>query len=218
MGGTFSSPSVFFISPAHSFLRGEGMNGIFVCMLGAGIVFAALTGRMDQAEQTLLSGGGRALELLVQLCGAYAFFGGLLGILKESGAADRLAGQLEKPMKRLFGFQKGEEAALPDICLNLSANMLGMGGAAAAAGLSAMRTLSAASGHRKTASRAMILFLVINTSSVQLFPASMVALRAQAGAEDPAAVVLPALLATSVSTLVGVGLVKGFLYNRRQSG
>ena len=106
------------------------MNGVFCALMLAGLLYAAATGRPDAAQRALLSGGGEAVGLLMRLAGAYAFFGGLLGVLRESGAADALARAMEKPLSRLFRFAPGEEAALGDVSLNLSANMLGAGGAA----------------------------------------------------------------------------------------
>ena len=106
------------------------MNGVFCALMLAGLAYAAAAGRLDAAQRALFSGGGEAVGLAVKLAGAYAFFGGLLGVLRESGAADALARAMEKPLSRLFRFAPGEEAALSDISLNLSANMLGVGGAA----------------------------------------------------------------------------------------
>ena len=180
------------------------MNAAFCIMLLAGVVYAAASGRAELMQQALLAGAGEAVTLCLSLAGAYAFFGGLMGVLRESGASGALARALRAPMKRLFRFAPGEERALEDICLNLSANMLGMGGAATPAGISAMRTMARVRGEGAPASDAMILFLVVNTSSVQLLPTSMIALRAQAGAVSPADIVLPTLLATAVSTAAGI--------------
>ena len=179
------------------------MNAVFLAMLLAGAAFAAATGRTLQAQQALLTGGAQAVELCLSLAGAYAFFGGLMGLLRAAGAADALARAIEKPLARLLRFAPGEEAAAGDVSVNLAANMLGMGGAATPAGLAAMRAMARA-GKRGEASDAMIAFLVVNTTSVQLLPASMIALRAQAGAANPADIVLPALISTAVSTLAGV--------------
>ncbi|MEI3406659.1 MAG: hypothetical protein V8Q79_08795 [Christensenellales bacterium] len=74
------------------------MNGLFCAMLLAGALYAAATGRLDAAQHALLSGGGEAVTLLLELAGAYAFFGGLMGILRECGAADALARTMEKPL------------------------------------------------------------------------------------------------------------------------
>lgn len=184
------------------------MNGIFCAMMLAGIAYAVSGGQADAAQRALLAGGGEAVSLLVSLGGAYAFFGGMLGVLRESGATGALAAALRRPMSRLFRFRLGEERALHDICVNLSANMLGMGGAATPAGISAMRVLAETGRRDGRASDAMILFLVINTSSVQLLPATMVALRAQAGAASPADIVWPTLLATAASTAAGIAICR----------
>ena len=189
------------------------MNGVFCVMLLSGLAYAAATGRADAAQRALLAGGGEAVALLTNLAGAYALFGGLLGVLRAGGAADALARAMKKPLSRLFRFAPGEEEALGDISLNLSANMLGVGGAATPAGLAAMQKMARANPNGQ-ASDAMILFLVVNTSSVQLLPTTMIALRAQAGAANPADIVLPTLLATAVSTACGIAACRLFAGKR----
>ena len=169
-----------------------------------GVIWAAATGQADTAQRALLSGGEEAVSLCLSLAGAYGFFGGVMGLLREGGVADALSAMLRRPLARLFRFAPGEEAALADICLNLSADMLGMGSAATPAGLRAMRTMAQAQKQRGCASEAMLLFLVINTTSVQVLPTTMIALRAQAGAASPADIVWPTLLATAAATASGV--------------
>ena len=194
------------------------MNGVFCVLLLGGVVYAAATGQADAAQRALLAGGSEAVELCLSLAGAYGFFGGVMGLLEAGGVADGLAGWLRKPLSRLFRFAPGEEAALADISLNLSADMLGMGSASTPAGLRAMRTMAAAQREPGTASEAMLLFLVINTTSVQLLPATMIALRAQAGAASPADIVLPTLGSTAVSTLCGILLCRLCAARERKRG
>ena len=184
------------------------MNGVFCALLLAGVLYAAATGQADAAQRALLLGGEEAVQLCLKLAGAYGFFGGVMGLLHAGGVAAALAGWLKRPLSRLLRFEPGEEAALEDICMNLSADMLGMGSAATPAGLRAMRTMAAAQREKGRASGAMLLFLVINTTSVQLLPTTMIALRAQAGAKNPADIVLPTLLATTAATVTGVLLCK----------
>ena len=184
------------------------MNGVFCALLLVGVLYAAATGQAEAAQRALLAGGSEAVELCLSLAGAYAFFGGVMGLLREGGVAAGLAALLRKPLSRLFHFGLGEEAALGDICLNLAADMLGMGSAATPAGLRAMRTMAAAQREKGRASEAMLLFLVVNTTSVQLLPTTMIALRAQAGARNPADIALPTLLATAVATGTAVLLCR----------
>lgn len=184
------------------------MNAIFCTMLLASVVAASLNGKLSQAQAAMFSGGAEAISFCLSMAGAYAFFGGLMQVLRESGVTDAMARAMRMPMQRLFCFEKGEEAALGDICVNLSADLLGMGGAATPAGLSAMRTMAKAHGQDGSLSDAMLLFLALNMCSVQLLPTTMIALRAAAGAKNPADIVFPTLIATGVSCAVAVILCK----------
>ena len=184
------------------------MNGIFSSLLLAGVIYAAASGQADAAQRALLSGGAQAVELSLSLAGSYAFFGGTMGLLRESGVTDTLAALLKTPLSRLLRFAPGEETVLPDVCLNLAADMLGVGNAATPAGLRAMRTMAAAQKEPGKASEAMLLFLVLNVTSVQLLPTTMIALRAQAGAKNPADIVFPTLISTTAATVSGVLLCR----------
>ena len=184
------------------------MNAVFCMMLLIGVAAAAAQGKLSAAQDALLGGGTEAVAFCLSMAGAYAFFGGLLGVLRESGVTGALANALRRPLFRLFRFAPGEEQALSDISVNLAADMLGMGGAATPAGLSAMRKMAAAGRQDGRASDAMLLFLTLNMCSVQLLPTTMIAIRAQAGAQNPADIVLPTLLATGVQTMTGIALCK----------
>lgn len=184
------------------------MNIIFCIMLLAGVAAASAGGKLDNAQNALLTGGSEAISFCLSMAGAYAFFGGLLGVLRESGMTAALARAMRRPMLRLFRFEPGEEKALDDICVNLSADLLGMGGAATPAGLSAMRTMARAHAPGEPPSDAMLLFLTLNMCSVQLLPTTMIALRAAAGAQNPADITLPTLMATGISCAVAVILCK----------
>jgi len=186
-----------------------GVNGVFCAMLLVGTIAAAVSGKAPDAQAALLSGGGRAVEFCLSMAGSYALFGGILGVLRESGVTDALARMMRRPLRVLFAFLPGEERALDDICVNLAADMLGMGGASTPAGLRAMRTMAAA-GQPGRLSDAMTLFLVMNMCSVQVLPTTMIALRAQAGSVSPADIFLPTLGATGVSMAVGVVLCQFF--------
>ena len=177
-------------------------------MLLVGVVTAAITGKISQAQQALFSGGTQAVEFCLAMAGAYAFFGGMLEVLRESGVTDALARMMRRPLAQLFAFEPGEEAALDDICVNLAADMLGMGGAATPAGLAAMRKMAHAGGNTGRLSGAMALFLVLNMCSVQLLPTTMIAIRAQAGSKQPADIVLPTLISTLAAALTGIALCK----------
>lgn len=171
-------------------------------MLGGALLFALVTGRGEAVFSGLLAGAQSAVETAMGLMGSFGIFCGLMNILSASGAVEWLNKRLKKPLKKLLGDVR--EEALSYVTLNLSANMLGLGNAATPAGLEAAKRL--ADGER--ASNALCMFLVINASSVQLLPSTVVALRTAMGAQNPGAVILPGLLSTCLSTLTGILMCK----------
>jgi spore maturation protein A len=111
-------------------------------------------------------------------------------------------------MRRLFPDVPPEHPAMGAMLMNMAANVLGVSNAATPLGLKAMEELEKLNPHKGTATNAMCTFLAINTSSIQLVPASAVAIMVASQAREPQAIVGTALMATTISTLVGVTSVK----------
>ena len=130
-------------------------------------------------------------------------FGGVMKLLEEAGAVCALVRCLKRPLRWVFGSQAGEDA-LGATALNLSANMLGMGNAATPMGLRAARLLQPAG--QIAASAPLCMLLVINATSVQLYPSSVIALRYAAGSAAPETIVLPTLVASTAATAVGMAV------------
>ena len=110
---------------------------------------------------------------------------------------------MKRPLRWVFGSQAGEDA-LGATALNLSANMLGMGNAATPMGLRAARLLQPAG--QIAASAPLCMLLVINATSVQLYPSSVIAMRYAAGSAAPETIVLPTLVASTSATAVGMAV------------
>lgn len=177
---------------------------VWFLLLALAFAAAAVDGGMDGLTQGALQGAQDAVALAITLAGILALWMGLLRIADEAGLTRKLAALLRPALSRLFPEIPRDHAALDSMALNVSANMLGLGNAATPVGLRAMEQLQTLNQNPRAATDAMILFLVINTSSVQLIPATVIALRAANGAPAPAEVVGPTLLATIVSTVVGI--------------
>ena len=180
------------------------IQALFGVLLGGGLLFGLVKGQGDAALTVLLGAAREGVETAFSLAGSFALFCGMMGILRASGAADALARKAEKPLQRLLGRGANPEA-LSYVAMNLTCNLLGLGNAATPMGLEAARRL----GGGDRANNALCMFLVINASSVQLMPTTVIALRAAAGSADPGAVVLPTIIATGISTLVGILSCKG---------
>jgi len=175
------------------------MNAIFAGLMGAPLLWGLIRGSGGQTAQAMLSGAGEGVQTALLLCGALAFFGGFANILRLSGAMERLS----RAVRPLLSFLLGRDVppdALPYAAMNLAANALGLGNAATPMGIEAAKRMAAGD----AAGKALCMFLVINSSSVQLLPTTVIALRSAAGSASPGSVILPTLLATGISTLVGI--------------
>ncbi len=177
------------------------MHWVWALIVLSGVSFACATGA--DATQTLLSAAQDAVSLCIRLAGGFAFWSGMIAILEEGGAIRGLARALQAPFTWLFPGVPADSEAGQAMVTNMAANMLGLGNAATPMGLTAMRELGLQA-RGDAATDAMCMFLVINASSIQLFPSSVIALRAAAGSSAAASIVLPTLAATAVSTLVGI--------------
>tara|TARA_R110002110_G_scaffold415693_1_gene653801 strand:- start:2359 stop:3588 length:1230 start_codon:yes stop_codon:yes gene_type:complete len=145
-----------------------------------------------------------AVQLAIGLIGLMALWLGVVAIGEASGLVDKLARLLSPLFVRLMPDVPRGHPAISSMTLNLSANVLGLDNAATPLGIKAMKDLQQLNPNPTVASNAQILFLVLNTSSVTLFPVTVLLYRAQMGAPDPAAVFIPILIATSCSTLAGL--------------
>ena len=172
---------------------------IFGLLLGCSCLYGLARGQGERVASAALGAAGDAVEAAIAMAGGFAFFCGLMEILRRAGAVAFLARHLAAPLRKLMGNDLPDDALEP-VTLNLTANLLGLGNAATPMGIAAAKRMAA--GDR--AGNALCLFLVINASSVQLMPTSVIALRAAAGSSAPGAVVWPAFLATLCSTAVGV--------------
>ena len=145
-----------------------------------------------------------SVELSIGLVGVLSLWLGIAALGEASGLMAKLARVLSPLFTRLMPEVPKGHPAIGSMTLNLSANVLGLDNAATPLGLKAMQDLQSLNPKPDTASNAQILFLVLNTSSVTLFPVTVLLYRAQLGAVDPASVFIPILLATSCSTLAGL--------------
>lgn len=207
------------------------LNALWAGMILVGVIWGAIHGTLDAVTEELLNSAGAAVSLCITMLGILSFWTGILEIAKNSGLLSQLSRLLRPILRFLFPSVPEGHPAEAAISTNVVANILGLGWAATPAGLQAMQELSklqsdtAADGipssvssarssartDRRTrtadlraASNDMCNFLILNMSSLQLIPINMIAYRSQYGSVNPAAILMPALLATTVSTLAGI--------------
>ena len=184
------------------------LQWLWFFMMSASLLYALATGKAAGMLEAALTGTGNALGLSLRLCAGYLFFCGLIEIVKALRLPEKISRALGPLLHRLMpGLADGE--ARQAVCLNLTANLLGLGNAATPTGMEAVRLLDQAARQRPQARHAIYMLLILNATSIQLLPTTILSLRAAAGSAAPQAILLPTIACTCLSTLVGAGLGLG---------
>ena len=184
------------------------LNYIWVGMLLIGFIIGALNGRIEEVTNAAFTSAGRAVELCIGLLGIICMWSGLMKIMERSGLINVIA-RLARPVLKLFFREiKDNDKAMGAMVMNLAANFMGLGNAATPLGIKAMGELQKANGRKDTASNAMCMFLVLNTSALQLIPTTVIALRNNAGSTAPSEITVCVWIASAAATLTGIIMVR----------
>jgi spore maturation protein A len=194
------------------------VNLIWVFLTVIGIVFAMFNGTMEQVNEAVFKGGKEAVTISLGLISVLVFWLGLMKIAEKAGLLEKL-GNLFKPIvSRLFPEVPPEHPAMGYMLSNMMANLFGLGNAATPLGIKAMEQLKVLNGNSDKASRSMITFLAINTSSLTLIPTTVIAIMMTYGSSSPTSIVGPTLIATFLSTLGAILIDRFFYYRRKRKG
>jgi spore maturation protein A len=181
------------------------LNYIWFGMMAVSVVAAIFTGRIDAVTEAAINMSKVAVEISIGLIGIMALWLGIMKIAEASGLIRIIARGLTPITVRLFPDVPEDHPAIGSIVLNMSANMLGLGNAATPLGLKAMEELQELNPQKDTATNAMVMFLAINTSSVQIIiPATVVALMGMAASQ----IFITTILATLASTITAIFMVR----------
>ncbi len=184
------------------------LNAVWIGLIVIAVVVGAATGRLDAVTRAAFDSSRGAVELAIGLVGVMALWLGVMKIAEEAGIVRVLARLLRPVARRLFPDVPADHPALAAIVLNVSASWLGLGNAATPLGLKAMEELQTLNPAKDTASNAMVTFLALNTSSITLVPATIIAVRVTLGSANPTEIVAPTILASACATVVAVGAAK----------
>lgn len=173
---------------------------IFSLLIIISVISGAATGNIQKLTEAVLNEPVNAVELCIYLCGGMCFWGGLMRVAEKSGLTERLAEVFAVILGGLFRDLDKQGRAFKAICMNITANLLGLGNAATPFGIEAMKALAEEEGATDTATPSMIIFTVINTASLTLIPSTALSLRMKYGSADPIEIV-PAVWITSAAAL-----------------
>jgi len=184
------------------------LNIIWLVLLVGSVAVGLMTGHLKEVVISVTESASSAFKLALGFTGVMALWLGIMKIAEESGLVHTFTRLIAPLMSKLFPGIPDGHPALASMAMNMVANMFGLNNAATPLGIRAMEDLDTLNERKGTATDEMCMFLAINTSSLQIVPAAAIALLAAAGSSEPTAILFPALIATTVSTVTGIAAAR----------
>ena len=184
------------------------INYIWFIMIFFGILVGLFTGNGEVISKSIINSADSTVSMIIGLVGLMCFWCGVMKVAEKSGFTNKLAKFLRPILKLIFKEAAKDEKALGAIVMNITANMMGLGNAATPFGIKAMQEMDRLNKEKGVASNDMSLFLVLNAACIQLVPSTVISIRAAVGSNNPGAIILPAILASTFAAITGVLLCK----------
>lgn len=190
------------------------LNYIWFGMLVMSVLCSLFTGRTAELSRAVTDGADKAVRLVISMAGVMCLWTGILKIAEKSGVTGKISALLAPVIKLVMPECRNNKKAMEAVSANITANIFGLGNAATPLGLKAMKELQKTNRLINSPDNSMVMFVVINTASLQLIPSTIAAMRQAAGSEQPFAI-LPYIWITSILTLItGIMLAKIFSFRR----
>lgn len=186
------------------------MNYIWYGLIVISIIFGAINGTLDKVASAIFSGTELAVKIVLTLIGIMTFWLGMMKIAEKSGIVEFLSKLLRPIAKLIFPEIPKNSPIIGDIAMNFSMNALGVANAATPIGIKAMEGLQEINKDKSSASNSMCILLAMNTAGFQLIPATVIAILASQGAQNPTEIIVPTLIVTSTAFVSAIIIAKIF--------
>lgn len=187
------------------------LNIIWPIFIIISFLYAIISGNTQQINDSIFSSTNDAINLCISLLGTICLWNGIMKIAQKTGIIYKITKIIRPIIKFLFPNINEKSEVCNEISMNIVANILGLGNAATPLGLKAMKSLQKENKNRETLTDEMIMFIVINTASIQLIPTTVIAIRSSIGSANPTEIVFPVWIATICAGLAGVMATKIFI-------
>lgn len=183
------------------------LNVIWPIFIIISVIYAFLCGNIENVSNGIFSSLNDVIDLSLTLLGTMCLWNGIMEIARNTSFVDRLCKMLNPLIKILFPRLENEKAKR-EISMNIVANFLGLGNAATPLGLKAMKTLQEDNKIKDTLNNYMVMFIVLNTASLQLILTNVIAIRNSLGSNSPSGIIFPVWIATIIAAIVGITATK----------
>lgn len=180
------------------------MNYLFAAFMIIGVVAGGITGTMDAVLQNIFDFAQAGVDIALGLIGIMTFFCGLMKVMEDSGLCEKIGKAIAPLMRLLFPEVPADHPANSAMALYFAANILGIGDAATPFGLKAMQELQTLNKTKNIATDAQCMLMAISTTSITVLPVTVISIRASIQAAGAAEIIVPTIIATTISTIVGI--------------
>lgn len=184
------------------------LNKIWPIFIIVAFVYSFFSGNIDKVNSGIFESTKSAVELSLVLIGTISLWNGVMQIAYKSKLINIIVKLLNPIIKRLFPEVKENKKVKKEISMNIIANMLGLGNAATPLGIKAMNSMQEINTKKFSLSNSMMMFIVLNTASLQLVPTTVIAIRTSLGSSAPTSIIIPVWGATICSIIVAIIIVK----------
>lgn len=187
------------------------LNLIWPIFIIISCAYGIFTGRVNEINSSIFASAEDAVQLTITFFGTICLWNGVMQIASDTSLIKKLTKILTPIISFLFPDINPREESFKQITMNIVANLLGLGNAATPIGLMAMKKMQKENQKKDTLSNAMIMFIVINTASIQLIPTTVIAIRSSLGANNPTEVIVPIWIASICSVITVIVATKIFI-------
>lgn len=192
------------------------INKIWGFFIIIGIMFSIINGNLEQINIEILDSAKVALDMVVKILPVMALWLGIMNIASKSGLLEKFSRLLSPILTKIFPEIPKNHESFGYISSNIVANMFGLGNAATPFGLKAMKSLQEINPKKDEATRSMITFLVINTCGLTIIPTTVISLRMMYGSSNPTFIVLPCIIVTFSSLILGLIIDRILFYRSKK--
>ena len=184
------------------------LNILWPIFIILSFVYALISGKVNEVNTGIFESLSDAVELSITFLGTISLWNGIMEIAKQTSLINKMTKLLKPLINFLFPDLKNNEIAKQEISMNMIANILGLGNAATPLGIKAMKTMQKDNEKKDTLSNPMMMFIVINTASIQLIPTNVIAIRISLNSQNPTSIIIPVWIATIIAAIVGIAFTK----------
>lgn len=191
------------------------LNKIWCFFIVIAIIYGFLTGTFVNVNNSIFESVQSTMALAINLCGSMCFWNGIMNIAKNTHLMDRINFILRPIIKFLFGDIKEDSECYKNVSMNITSNLLGLGNSATPCGLKAIDEMQKINPHKKRLSNHQVLFILINTASIQLIPTTIITIRTSLNSKNPSIIILSVWFSSIITFFMMVLITKMYFKFRK---